>query len=93
MEDERAGGVAACPPSGQGLGEHRGCGSREWVAAKHGGRGRGGAGRRRLCVVRQIRDEVVPCLEQFLLVDDVVAVKDGAALVPGEECPDLTVDL
>ena len=27
--------------------------------------------RRRLCVLRQIRDELVPGVEQFLLVDDV----------------------
>ena len=33
---------------------------------------------RRLCVLRQIDDELVASLEQFLLVDDVVAVEDGA---------------
>ena len=32
----------------------------------------------RLCVLRQIDDELVASLEQFLLVDDVVAVEDGA---------------
>ncbi len=39
----------------------------------------------RLRLLRQILDELVPGVEQFLLVDDVVAVEDGAALVPGEE--------
>ena len=43
------------------------------------------ATRRRLCVLRQIGDQLVPGLEQFLLVDDVVAVEDGAALVAGQE--------
>ena len=33
----------------------------------------------------QIGDQLVPGLEQFLLVDDVVAVEDGAALVAGQE--------
>ena len=47
--------------------------------------GRAGAGRRRLRLVRQILDELVPGVEQFLLVDDVVAVEDGAALVAGQE--------
>ena len=41
------------------------------------------AGRPRL--LRQIRDELVPGVEQFLLVDEVVAVEDGAALVPDQE--------
>ena len=35
--------------------------------------------------LRQIGDELVPGVEQFLLVDDVVAVEDGAALVSGQE--------
>ena len=39
----------------------------------------------RLRLLRQILDELVPGVEQFLLVDDVVAVEDGAALVPGQE--------
>ena len=39
----------------------------------------------RLRLLRQIRDELVPGVEQFLLVDDVTAVEDGAALVPGQE--------
>ena len=47
------------------------------------GRVRASAGRLR--VVRQIGDELVPGVEQFLLVDDVVAVEDGAALVAGQE--------
>ncbi len=39
--------------------------------------------RRRL--LRQIGDQLVPGVEQFLLIDDVVAVEDGAALVSGQE--------
>ena len=39
----------------------------------------------RLRLLRQIGDQLVAGLEQFLLVDDVVAVEDGAALVPGQE--------
>ena len=35
----------------------------------------------RLRLPRQIGDELVPGVEQFPLVDDVVAVEDGAALV------------
>ena len=43
------------------------------------------ATRRRLCVLRQIGDELIPGLEEFLFVDDVVAVEDGAGLVAGQE--------
>ena len=43
------------------------------------------AGWHRLRLLRQILDELVPGVEQFLLVDDVIAVEDGAALVPGQE--------
>ncbi len=43
------------------------------------------AGWYRLRLLREILDELVPGVEQFLLVDDVVAVEDGAALVPGQE--------
>ena len=43
------------------------------------------AGWHRLRLLRQIGDELVPGVEQFLLVDNVVAVEDGAALVPGQE--------
>ena len=39
----------------------------------------------RLRLLRQILDELVPGVEQFLFVDDVVAVEDGAALVAGQE--------
>ena len=35
--------------------------------------------------LRQIGDELVAGVEQFLLVDNVVAVEDGTALVPGQE--------
>ena len=59
--------------------------------ASHEAEGRGGGTGRvrapagRLRLLRQIRNELVPGVEQFLLVDDVVAVEDGAALVPGQE--------
>ena len=36
-------------------------------------------------LLRQIGDELVPGVEQFLLVNNVVAVEDGAALVSGQE--------
>ena len=36
-------------------------------------------------LLRQIGDELVPGVEQFLLVNNVVAVEDGAALVPGQK--------
>ena len=39
----------------------------------------------RLRLLREILDELVPGVEQFLLVDNVVAVEDGAALVSGQE--------
>ena len=39
----------------------------------------------RLRLLREILDELVPGVEQFLLVNNVVAVEDGAALVPGQE--------
>ena len=39
----------------------------------------------RLRLLRQILNELVPGLKQFLLVDDVVAVEDGAGLVAGQE--------
>ena len=55
-------------------------------------RGGGGSGRvrpragwPRLRLLRQIGDQLVPGVEQFLLVNNVVAVEDGAALVPGQE--------
>ena len=44
----------------------------------------GGSAGGRLRLLRQIGDELVPGVEQFLLVDDVVAVEDGAALVAGQ---------
>ena len=43
------------------------------------------AGWYRLRLLREILDELVPGVEQFLLVNNVVAVEDGAALVPGQE--------
>ena len=62
--------------------------------ARDGGAGRVGspATRRRLGVLRQIGDELVAGLEQFLLVDDVVAVEDGAGLVAGQEHGDALGD-
>ncbi len=66
---------------------------------RRGARG-GGPGRRgpptgwpRLRLLRQIGDELVPGVEQFLLVDDVVAVEDGAALVAGQEHGDALGDI
>ena len=56
---------------------------------RRGGAGRG-AGRvrapagRRLCVLRQTGDQRIAGIEQFLFVDDVVAVEDGAARVAGQ---------
>ena len=56
----------------------RGGGSHEaegWRGARGGGAGRVRApAGRRLCLLRQIGDELVSGVEQFLLVDDVVAV-------------------
>ena len=46
----------------------------------------------RLGVLRQILHELVAGLEQFLLVDDVVAVEDGAGLVAGQEHGDALGD-
>ena len=66
-------------------------------AASHEAEGRGGAraggadrvrplaGWPRLRLLRQIGDQLVPGVEQFLLVNNVVAVEDGATLVPGQE--------
>ena len=39
----------------------------------------------RLRLLREILDELVPGVEQFLLMNNVVTVEDGAALVPGQE--------
>ncbi len=47
----------------------------------------------RLRLLRQIGDQLVPGVEQFLLVDDVIAVEDGAALVPGQEHGDALGDV
>ena len=43
------------------------------------------AGWYRLRLLREILDELVPGVEQFLLMNNVVAVEDGAALVSGQE--------
>ena len=53
--------------------------------ARGGGAGRVRAPAGRLHLLRQIGDELVAGVEEFLLVDDVVAVEDGAALVSGQE--------
>ena len=58
----------------------RWCVARGAGAGRRAGRVRAPAGRLRL--LRQIGDELVPGVEQVLLVDDVVAVEDGADLVP-----------
>ena len=47
----------------------------------------------RLRLLRQILDELVPGVEQFLFIDDVVAVEDGAALMPGQEHGDALGDI
>ena len=66
-------------------------------AATHEAKGRGVAwsggaglvgpppGWHRLRLLRQIGDQLVSGVEQFLLINNVVAVEDGAALVPGQE--------
>ena len=94
----RAGGVSspvspAGPPDARLRGgapheAERRCGARD------GGAGRMGspATRRRLCVLFQIGDQLVAGLEQFLFVDDVVAVEDGAGLVAGQEHGDALGD-
>ena len=87
---------ADCGCGGERVSSARGCASCPNVSpdgptgppllrggASHEAEGRP-ATRRRLCVLRQIGDQLVPGLEQFLLVDDVVAVEDGAALVAGQ---------
>ena len=63
--------------------------------ARGGGSGRVGplAGWYRLRLLREILDELVPGVEQFLLVNNVVAVEDGAALVPGQEHGDALGDV
>ena len=55
--------------------------------ARGGGTGRVGppTGWHRLRLLRQIGDQLVPGVEQFLLINNVVTVEDGAALVPGQE--------
>ena len=57
------------------------CGARCGVAGRVGPP----TGWHRLRLLRQILDKLVPGVEQFLLVDNVVAVENGPALVPGQE--------
>ena len=66
-----------------------------WCGARGGGAGREGppTGWHRLRLLRQILDELVPGVEQFLLMNNVVAVEDGAALVPGQEHGDALGDV
>ena len=91
----QAGGVRPLPPpttrrcrearaSLRGGASHEAEGRRD---ARAGGADRVGppTGWYRLRLLRQIGDELVPGVEQFLLVNNVVAVEDGAALVPGQE--------
>ena len=47
----------------------------------------------RLRLLREILDELVPGVEQFLLMNKVVAVEDGAALVSGQEHGDPLGDI
>ena len=56
-------------------------------SARGGGAGRVGPPTSwyRLRLLREIGDQLVPGVEQFLFVNDVVAVEDGPALVPGQE--------
>ena len=96
----QAGGVR--PPAASrcrgGRAPLRGAASHE---AEGRGRARGGGADRvgpppgwpRLRLLRQIGDQLVPGVEQFLLVNDVVAVEDGAALVPGQEHGDAFGDV
>ena len=72
----------------------RGAASYE-AEGRGGGAGRVGSptGWHRLRLLRQIRDELLPGVEQFLLVNNVVAVEDGAALVPGQEHGDALGDV
>ena len=94
MKTLRWGGLARIsrdPPLLRGGASHEAKGRR---GARGGGAGRVGpsATRCRRCVLRQIGDQLVAGLEQFLLVDDVVAVEDGAGLVAGQEHGDALGD-
>ena len=60
--------------------------------ARGGGADRVRAPAGRLRLLRQIGDQLVPGLEEFLFVDDVVAVEDGAGLVTGQEHGDALGD-
>ena len=51
------------------------------------------AGWHRLRLLRQIGDQLVSGVEQFLLMNNVVAVEDGTALVPGQEHGDALGDV
>ena len=64
-------------------------------SARGGGAGRVGppTGWYRLRLLREIGDELVPGVEQFLLINNVVTVEDGAALVPGQEHGDAFGDV
>ena len=70
---------------------HDSCNNAEGRRGARAGRVRAPTGRR-LCVLRQIGDQLIPGLEEFLLVDDVVAVEDGAGLVAGQEHGDALGD-
>ena len=72
---------------------HRPAPLTRWCVARGGGAARcagrrcrsGARARGRPRLLRQILDKLVPGVEQFLFVDDVVAVEDGATLVAGQE--------
>ena len=79
------------PPPTRGGALLRGAASHEAKGRCGGARGSGTgrvgspAGWHRLRLLRQIGDELVAGVEQFLLVNNVVAVEDGPALVAGQE--------
>ena len=98
-----AGGVRPLPPpatrrcrearaSLRGGASHEAEGRRD---ARAGGADRVGppTGWYRLRLLRQIGDQLVPGVEQFLLINNVVAVEDGAALMPGQEHGDALGDV
>ena len=84
--------AAVCPAPSRPMFPPRLRGGAPHKAERRCGARAGGAGwvgppatRRRRCVLRQRGDQLVAGLEQFLFVDDVVAVEDGAGLVAGQE--------
>ena len=92
-------GVRPPPPGSQACRAPLRGGASHEAEGRRGARG-GGAGRvgpptgwPRLRLLRQIGDQLVAGVEQFLLMNNVVAVEDGAALVPGQEHGDALGDV